>query len=123
MIWKIEPPCRSCSRVDLLFPFQFSVHHKERGHLEQEGNCPGNRVGDIQALRGMELGDLENGVDPANPDTADTQNGDHHGDKGFAQTPEGTGGHIHETTQAVGHTYFCTHTTSNTFFLFNKWLS
>ena len=84
----------------VLFPFQFPVYLDKGGHLEQEGNRPGNRIGDIQALGCMELGDL----DPADADTADTQNGDHHGDEGFAQTPEGTGGHIHETTQKIGQT-------------------
>ena len=89
---------------EFLLSFQFSVHKEERRHLEQEGNCPGDRIRDIQALGGVESGDLENGVDPADADAADTKHGQHHGNEGFAKAAQCAGGHIHQTADPVSQT-------------------
>ena len=80
----------------------FPVNQEEGNHLEQEGNNPGDRIRNVQTLRRMELGNLENHIDPANPDAADTQNGNDHGDEGLAKAPQCTGGNIHQTTEEVG---------------------
>ena len=84
--------------------FQFSEYQEEGSHLEQEGNGPGDRIGNIQTLRGMELRNLENGVDPADADAADTEHGQHHGNEGFAKAAQCAGGHIHQTTDPVSQT-------------------
>ena len=55
-------------------------------------------------LGGVELGNLENGVDPADTDAADTQHGNHHGDEGFSDAPECAGGYVHKTADPVGQT-------------------
>ena len=50
----------------------------------------------------MELGDLEDGVDPQDPDAADAENGQQHGNEGCPQAPEDTGDHILDGKEAVG---------------------
>ena len=81
--------------------FLFPVYQEEGEHLAQEGNEPGDGVGYVQTLRCMELRDLENGVDPANADAADTQDGNDHRNEGFSKTPKGAGGNIHQTADKI----------------------
>ena len=78
-----------------------AINHPECQHLEQEGDSPGDGVRDVQALGGMELRHLENSHDPADADTADTDHGQDHRNEGLAQAPQGTGGHIHHTTDEI----------------------
>ena len=48
------------------------IDFQEDHQLEQEGDGPGDGVGDVQALGRVESGDLENGEDPYKADTAYT---------------------------------------------------
>ena len=77
------------------------VYLKERKHLNQERNRPGEDIGNIQTLGCVELLHLENRHDPADTDTADTQHGDDHGRNGCAHTPERAGGYIHQAADKV----------------------
>jgi len=49
----------------------------------------------------VELRNLENGVDPADTDAADTQHGNDHGNKGFSKTAKRARGNIHQATDEI----------------------
>lgn len=73
-----------------------SVHDEEGNQLGDEGNDPGDGIGKIQALGRVEFGNLENGINPDNAQSADTEDGDQHGDEGRADAPKRAGGHVHQ---------------------------
>ena len=72
--------------------------------LGKESKAPGQGIGDIKTLQGVELRNLEYGQIPTDPDATYAQNGDEHGNDGSTHAPQGAGGYIHKTAQKIGGT-------------------
>ena len=63
--------------------------------MSQEGNCPGNRIGQKQYFRCVEPRNLEDGDNPNNTKTAGTDNGNDGRHNAEAHTTDGAYDGIH----------------------------
>lgn len=83
----------------------FSHQHEEDGELRQEGDDPGDGVGEVEALQRVEAGLSEDGEDPEDPEHADAQHADDHGQERRADAPDGPGGYVHDAAEEIGQAY------------------
>ena len=79
----------------------FLIQNDESKGLNQESEGPGYGIGQIQTGKCMVLRNLEYSVDPSDSDTAYTQYRNDHWYERGTETPQGTGGYVHNAAQEI----------------------
>ena len=67
--------------------------------MDTEGQCPGDRIGDVQGLQCMQM--LEYSIDPDDTEHAGTGQRDQHRHDGISQSTDTSDNDVHDTAQKV----------------------
>ena len=70
--------------------------------VDAEGNSPADGIGPVERLDGVELGELENGGDPQQPQAAGAHQGHQHGHDGVADAAQAAHHHVHHAAEGIG---------------------
>ena len=83
----------------------FAEQNEEHEDLDEERDRPGEMVGEIEALRGVELRDLEDGIDPRKADSADSEDRDRHRGNRCTDPAQGASRDVHKAAEEIGETH------------------